>query len=207
MPAVIDENDSSACPDSDNDGIYDYIDLDDDNDGILDTVECLIDITSNLIELDTSGPSSDSAYPNFKSYEIANGFAAGQRTVFNGTFLKQVYEELGGRNFLFIGIPKDPIYTTIVRSDWEAARNFQGPFYALERYDTFYGGNLQTANLRIWHYYVDEYGNPKKSFISVIPLDDLLDVGVFFEITPDGNEIRIGINSSAIMLMPLLLII
>ena len=197
MPAVIDENDSSACPDSDNDGIYDYIDLDDDNDGILDTVECLIDITSNLIELDTSGPSSDSAYPNFKSYEIANGFAAGQRTVFNGTFLKQVYEELGGRNFLFIGIPKDPIYTTIVRSDWEAARNFQGPFYALERYDTFYGGNLQTANLRIWHYYVDEYGNPKKSFISVIPLDDLLDVGVFFEITPDGNEIRIGINSSA----------
>ena len=124
MPAVIDENDSSACPDSDNDGIYDYIDLDDDNDGILDTVECLIDITSNLIELDTSGPSSDSAYPNFKSYEIANGFAAGQRTVFNGTFLKQVYEELGGRNFLFIGIPKDPIYTTIVRSDWEAAQEF-----------------------------------------------------------------------------------
>ena len=61
--------------------------------------------------------------------------------------------------------------------------------------------------LRIRHYYVDEYGIATQSFISEIPYDDLLDVGVFFEITPDGNEIRIGINSSAIMLMPLLLII
>ena len=182
--------------DTDGDYVPDVTDLDDDNDGILDTDECpLINIPSNLVELNTTGPYSASAYPNFKSYEIANGFAAGQRTVFNGTFLKQVYEELGGANFLYIGIPKDPIYTSIVRSVGEASQNFEGPFFALERYDTFYGGNLQTANLRIRNYYVDEYGSIRTTFICVIPLDDLLDVGVFFEITPDGNEIRLGINS------------
>ncbi|MFD2565613.1 beta strand repeat-containing protein, partial [Aquimarina rubra] len=37
--AVTNASDSSACADTDNDGVFDSVDLDDDNDGILDTVE------------------------------------------------------------------------------------------------------------------------------------------------------------------------
>ncbi len=98
--------------DTDGDGVTDDIDLDDDNDGILDTNECpLIDISSNLVELNPTETER-------KSYEIANGFAAGQRTVFNGTFLQEVADQLRStsalRGLLYIGIPKDPIHTTEV---------------------------------------------------------------------------------------------
>ncbi len=33
------------------------------------------------------------------------------------------------------------------------------------------------------------------TFLCEIAYDDLLDVNIFIEITPDGNEIRIGINN------------
>ena len=47
--AVTDKDDTTACLDTDSDGIYDTVDLDDDNDGILDTNECpLIDISSDI---------------------------------------------------------------------------------------------------------------------------------------------------------------
>ena len=44
--------------------------------------------------LDPSTGDSSTPRDNFESYEIAAGFAAGQRTVFNGIFLKQIYDQL-----------------------------------------------------------------------------------------------------------------
>ena len=189
--------------DTDNDGISDINDLDDDNDGILDTDECpLISIPSNITTLDpymsqyspSTWASMQSQRPNFKSYEIGAAFAAGQRTVFNGTFLIQAYEELTSDNVLYIGIPKDPIYTTYLNGDGLSYWNFNGPFFRIEKKVTNTWSGT-TEELHIWGRYIDEQGRYKTSIQSTIKLDDLLDVNVFFEITPNGNEIRMGINN------------
>jgi hypothetical protein len=134
-------------------------------------------------------------HPNYKSYETAAAFGAGQRTVFNGTFLKQVYEELTSTNILYIGIPKDPIYSTYLNSDAVSYLNFDGPFFRIEK-EVINSWSGQIKQLHIWGRYIDEQGGYKTSIQSLIYADDLPDVNIFFEITPDGNEIRLGINSN-----------
>ena len=160
--------------DTDGDYVPDVTDLDDDNDGILDTDECpLINIPSNITTLDTymgqynqsTWESMQSQRPNYKSYEIAAAFGAGQRTVLNGTFLKQVYEELTSTNILYIGIPKDPIYSTYLDTDGVSYLNFDGPFLRIEKMvtNTWSG---QIKQLRIWGRYIDEQGGYKTSIQS-----------------------------------------
>ena len=175
--------------DTDNDGIPDTVDLDDDNDGILDTNECpLIDISSDIDILDPSTGDSSTPRDNFESYEIAAGFAAGQRTVFNGIFLKQIYDQLFQDEKIYIGIPRETIWGTSPSDDGKAMKNYEGVFFILQR---------RGANLRIRGRTINEYEQlTSQPIFSEIPADDLLNVSLFFEITPDGNEIRIGSNSS-----------
>ena len=174
--------------DTDNDGIPDTVDLDDDNDGILDTNECpLIDISSDIDILDPSTGDSSTPRDNFESYEIAAGFAAGQRTVFNGIFLKQIYDQLFQDEKIYIGIPRETIWGTSPSDDGKAMKNYEGVFFILQR---------RGANLRIRGRTINEYEQlTSQPIFSEIPADDLLNVSLFFEITPDGNEIRIGSNS------------
>jgi len=54
----------NGCPDKDNDGVSDYIDVDDDNDGILDTTECPI-ITGTFDELGTGQGAVNTLDPNW----------------------------------------------------------------------------------------------------------------------------------------------
>ena len=119
--------------DTDNDGIPDTVDLDDDNDGILDTNECpLIDISSDIDILDPSTGDSSTPRDNFESYEIAAGFAAGQRTVFNGIFLKQIYDQLFQDEKIYIGIPRETIWGTSPSDDGKAMKNYEGVFFILQ---------------------------------------------------------------------------
>ena len=74
------------------------------------------------------------------------------------------------------------------------ARNFKGPFFRLGRKDLFMAASLTRKDYISNSIIIQLMGIATSTFLCEIPYDDLLDVNIFIEITPDGNEIRIGIN-------------